>query len=77
MAEIKYEIVENIGVLSVDAKGWKKELNLVAWNERDAKYDLRSWNPDHTRMSKGITFTRDEAEVLFHLLAEEGFEEEL
>ena len=72
MAELKYEIVETLGVLSVDAKGWRKELNLVSWNERDAKYDLRSWNPDHTRMSKGITFTKDEAEVLCHILQDEG-----
>ena len=54
MAELKYDIVERLGVLSEDAKGWKKELNLVSWNERDPKYDLRSWNAEHTRMSKGI-----------------------
>ena len=34
MAEIKYDIVENIGVLSDNGKGWTKELNLVSWNER-------------------------------------------
>lgn len=71
MAELKYEIVENLGVLSTDAKGWRKELNLVSWNERDPKYDLRSWNPEHTRMSKGITLTREEIDVLHELLGEE------
>ncbi len=75
MAEIKYEIVEQLGILSQDAKGWRKELNLVSWNDRDAKYDLRSWNPDHTRMGKGITFDREEAEVLFQILQDEGLGE--
>lgn len=71
MAELKYEIVEQLGVLSQDAKGWRKELNLVSWNEREAKYDLRSWNPDHTRMSKGITLSEEEIQVLQALLTEE------
>lgn len=71
MAELKFEIVENLGVLSTNAKGWRKELNLVSWNEREAKYDLREWNEDHTRMSKGITFTEEEALVLKEILIDE------
>lgn len=71
MAEIKYDLVERLGVLSTDAKGWAKELNLVSWNERPAKYDMRSWNPDHTRMSKGITFSEEEAQVLLNILQDE------
>ena len=71
MAELTYDIVETLGVLSEDARGWRKELNLVSWNEKDAKYDLRSWNGDHSRMSKGITLTREEVEVLSELLQEE------
>ena len=64
MAEFKFEVVETIGVLSENAKGWKKEFNLVSWNERDPKYDIREWSPDHTRMSKGITMTEEEAKTL-------------
>lgn len=71
MAELKYDIEERLGVLSEDAKGWKKELNLVSWNERDPKYDLRSWNAEHTRMSKGITLTKEEVEILSSLLEDE------
>lgn len=71
MADFKYEVVENLGVLSVDAKGWRKELNLVSWNEREPKFDLRSWNPDRTRMSKGITLNEEEVKMLFELLKEE------
>lgn len=69
--ELKYEIVEEIGVLSENEKGWRKELNLVSWNERDAKYDIRDWNPIHERMSKGVTFTVDEMKALFEILKEE------
>lgn len=71
MAEIKYVIVENLGVLSENAKGWRKELNLVSWNERPAKYDIRDWNPEHTRMTKGITLSEEEAKVLLEILKEE------
>lgn len=68
MAELKYEIVRRIGVLSTSSRGWSKELNLVSWNERPAKYDLREWSPDGTQMGKGITLTAEEAAALKALL---------
>jgi hypothetical protein len=68
MAEIKFEIQEKFGVLSENSSGWTKELNLVSWNERDAKYDLRDWDPEHQKMSKGLTFTKEEIEKLKGLL---------
>ncbi|MCI7239312.1 MAG: PC4/YdbC family ssDNA-binding protein [Anaerococcus sp.] len=71
MAEFKYEIVENLGILSDNGKGWTKELNLVSWNEREPKYDIRDWNDDHSRMRKGITLTSEEAEVLKNILIDE------
>lgn len=71
MADLKYEIVEEIGVLSEDSRGWRKELNIVSWNEREPKYDLRSWNPDHNRMTKGITFNKEEAERLRDILTDD------
>ena len=67
--ELKYEIAEELGILS--EKGWRKELNLVSWNEREPKYDIRDWNPNHDRMSKGITLTKEEAEALYEILKEE------
>lgn len=60
MPEIKYEIVEKIGVLSTTDKGWSKELNLVSWNDREPKYDLRDWNENHDKMGKGVTLTKEE-----------------
>lgn len=68
MAEIKYEIVKNIGVLSKSASGWSKELNLISWNDRQPKYDLRDWSADHEKMGKGVTLSQDEVLVLKELL---------
>ncbi|MFT3951327.1 MAG: YdbC family protein [Oscillospiraceae bacterium] len=68
MAELKYEIVKELGVLSENPKGWTKELNMVSWNEREPKFDLREWSPDHTRMGKGITLTDEEAAALKAIL---------
>ena len=70
MADIKYEIKETIGVLSESAKGWKKELNLISWNDKDAKYDLREWSPDHDKMGKGVTLGKDELVKLREILNE-------
>jgi hypothetical protein len=67
-AEIKFEIVKSVGVLSESSRGWKKELNLVKWNDRDAKYDIRDWSPQHDKMSKGVTLTQEEAKKLKELL---------
>ena len=68
MEELKYEIKEEIGVISENAKGWKKELNMVSWNDHDPKYDIREWAPDHSRMGKGVTLTADELASLKELL---------
>lgn len=68
MAELKFEITEKIGVISENAKGWTKELNLVSWNEREPKYDLREWAPDHSKMGKGVTLTTDELAQLKDIL---------
>jgi hypothetical protein len=68
MADIKYEIVRKIGMLSTSASGWAKELNLVSWNDREPKYDLRDWSADGSKMGKGVTLTRDELLALKELL---------
>jgi hypothetical protein len=68
MSEIKYEIVKKIGVLSQTPSGWSKQLNLISWNERDPKYDIREWSPDGEKMGKGATLSSDELAVLKELL---------
>ncbi len=77
MAELKFEITQHLGILSENAKGWTKELNLVSWNEREPKYDLREWSPDHTRMGKGLTLTEDEINVLKAILNGEEIEDDI
>jgi hypothetical protein len=68
MTEIKYEIKENLGTLSANNKGWTKELNLISWNNRDAKYDIRDWAPEHEKMGKGITLSKEELIQLKEIL---------
>ena len=68
MAEIKFEIKEEFGMLSESAKGWTKELNLVSWNDGAPKYDLRDWAPNHEKMGKGVTLSADEVQELYKIL---------
>ncbi len=71
--EFTYEIKEHIGVLRTSAGGWTKELNLVSWNGKPVKYDLREWSEDHKKMSRGVTLTKAEAKVMFHWLSDRDF----
>lgn len=68
MGEIKYEIKESLGVLSESAKGWTKEINLVSWNDKAPKYDIREWDPIHEKMGKGITLSLEEIKALKDIL---------
>ena len=68
MADIKYEIKETVGSLSENNKGWSKELNLISWNDREAKFDIRDWSPEHEKMGKGVTLSKDELVKLRDLL---------
>ncbi len=74
MAGIKYEIIKNLGTLSSNAKGWSKEINLVSWNDRAAKADIRDWDPNYEKMGKGLTFTKDELLKLKEILNEIDFD---
>ena len=68
MSEIKYEIPKKIGVLSRSASGWAKELNLISWNDREPKYDLRDWSTNGEKMGKGVTLSKEELLALKELL---------
>ena len=61
MAEFTYEVTERIAVLSTNARGWERQLNMVSWNGNPPKYDIRDWSPDGSRMAKGLS--------LIHILA--------
>lgn len=66
--EFYFEIEEQLGVITTHKTGWKKEVNLVDWNGNGPKIDIRDWNPTHEMMSKGLTFSRDEAKKLHEIL---------
>ena len=68
MADIKFDIVEEIGVLSENAKGWRKELNKISWNGAAPKYDIRDWAPEHEKMGKGVTLTEEEFNELKNVI---------
>ena len=68
MADIKFEIKETVGTISENSKGWNKELNLISWNDREPKYDLRDWAPEHEKMGKGVTLTVEELKALRDVL---------
>lgn len=66
--DISYEIKETIAVLSISAKGWQKELNLISWNGAAPKYDIREWAPEHEKMGKGVTLSEEEMQKLIKAL---------
>lgn len=68
MADFKYEIVQELGVISTNASGWTRELNLISWNDRPAKFDIRDWSPDHEKMGKGLTLSDDDIMSLKEIL---------
>lgn len=68
MADVKFQITKALGIISEGSKGWQKEINLVSWNERKPKIDIRDWGPEHEKMGKGITLNKAELEKLKELL---------
>lgn len=71
MREIQYEIVKEIAVLSTGDSGYTKEINLISWNGKEPKYDIRSFSPNREKCGKGITLNADEAAALLKALQKE------
>ena len=68
MAEFTYEVTERIAVLSTNARGWERQLNMVSWNGTPPKYDIRDWSPDGSRIAKGISLPEEELKTLKDIL---------
>ncbi len=66
--EFDYEVVKTYGSLSESSKGWKKEIKLISWNQKEPKYDIREWSPDGEKMGKGVTLSKEELVNLKALL---------
>jgi len=71
--EVTFKIVEQIGVIAAENNGWRRELNRVSWNGAAPKWDIRSWDKDHEKCSKGITLSNEEAAALKNLLSQFNF----
>ena len=69
MEDFSFEITEKVGVISESKGGWTLELNKVSWGGRPAKYDLRSWAPDHQKMGKGVTLSEEELKKLGEVIS--------
>lgn len=70
--EFKFEIVNNIAVLSTERSGWTKEVNLVSYNDAPPKYDIRTWDPNHEKMGKGVTLSKEEMKIFLDAMADEN-----
>ena len=55
MAEFTFEIEEHfVGLFLKTKKVGPKEINRVSFNGAPAKFDIRAWSPDHTKMGKEL-----------------------
>lgn len=70
MSDLKFEIRKNVAVIGEGTKGWKKEVNIVCWNDHKPKLDIRDWDEAHEKMSRGITLSKEETEELKKALDE-------
>lgn len=73
--EITYYIEQEIAVLSTRGS-WSLELNRVSWNGAPPKYDIRTWNEDHSRMGKGVSLNQEEMDNLLAVFAKDEEEED-
>ena len=69
--EFKFEIIKTLAVLSTERSGWTKEINLVSYNDAPPKYDIRSWDPNHEKMGKGVTLSKEEMKIFLDAIADE------
>lgn len=65
--KITYDVVKNIGIIA-DNGAWETQVNMISWNHGAPKFDIRKWNVETDRMSKGISLTESEARELVRVL---------
>ena len=66
--QITHDVVKSIGIIAQNKSGWQREVNIIKWNEGKAKLDIRDWGPDHSKVGKGISLTKEEVAILKSLL---------
>jgi len=75
MSELKFEIKKRLGTIGEGTNGWKKEVNIISWNDRKPKLDVRDWDESHEKMGKGVTLSKNEVIELKKLLENINMEE--
>ena len=75
MADFKFDIKNSLGTISESAKGWKREVNVMTWNNKKAKVDIREWDEKHEQMGKGITLSKEELKQLKDILVKINIDE--
>ena len=75
MADFKFDIKNTLGIISESAKGWKREVNVMTWNNKKAKIDIREWDEKHEQMGKGITLSKEELKQLKDILNQVDIDE--
>lgn len=68
MANIKYEVRRELGVLTDNNTTWQKLVRLVSWNQAQPKIDVRVWNTETGLPAKGIALSDEEARLLYQIL---------
>lgn len=63
----EYEIIEHLAEIG-RTNDRVLEVNIVSWNKRPPKVDIRRWSDDHAYMGKGVALTDDEAKALYEAL---------
>ncbi|MBP3899080.1 MAG: hypothetical protein J6D57_14765, partial [Mogibacterium sp.] len=46
---------------------FRKEVNIVSWNNGFPMVDIRAWSKDHRRMSRGLKLTQAQADKMCRL----------
>ena len=64
------KIIKHGHVLEEGNGGWKVEINLVSWYGKDPKWEIRSWNEDHTKCGKGIALSEKALDELTKFLTD-------
>ena len=75
MADFKFDIKKTLGTISENSKGWKREINVMIWNNKKAKVDIREWDDKHEQMGKGITLNKEELKQLKDILSKIDIDE--
>lgn len=68
MSEITREVKKRYA--RMEGEGYRLEVNLVSWNGRAAKIDIRPWSEEGDKCGKGITLTKEEAGWVASILSQ-------